>query len=65
MKFTFFQFVVEFDFFAVVHNKSHMLFMFFHIFWENRIVIDVIDHKIIRVGGYYVIRWGTWWLLGR
>ncbi len=32
MKFTFFQFVVEFDFFGLVHNKSHMSFMFFHIF---------------------------------
>jgi hypothetical protein len=49
MKFTFLQFVVEFDFFGLVRNKSHMSFMLFHIFWENRIVIDVIDHKIIRV----------------
>jgi hypothetical protein len=49
MKFTFFQFGVEFDFFKFVQNKKYTSFIIFHVLRKNEDMIDVTNHKIIQI----------------
>jgi hypothetical protein len=47
MEFTFLQFGVKSNFPKLFQNKTYMVFVVLHVFWENEDVIDVTNKKII------------------